>query len=385
VPDVERQVSSFFTAGRPPTAAGLAPGTPLLASWLAVSAHRSAHSPVWTLPLPAMTPTCGLDAWDCRTGGVAGDRAQAPPLSVSDPSNPHTHCMGPKHDEVVPEYLDFKRAKGKRTVAEDEAKLSRFKVFFGADTPIADVTAQRIASYERDRITQASKRGATITPSTVNRELAALRHLLHLAEEWGYIEKAPRIRLSPEPQGRIRWLEPDEEARLLAACGRSRSRELAGIVTVALETGMRLGEIMGLTWDRVDLSRGVIRLELTKSGRRREIPMKQAAYNVLAALQGPREGRVWRVRLVRTAFENAVAEAKLDDVHFHDLRPHFPSWFVMRGGNLQALQKLLGHATLAMTQRYAHLSPDYSEPKSPRRRSPPRSPPRSAHGQPIAR
>ncbi|MBI2197075.1 MAG: site-specific integrase, partial [Candidatus Rokubacteria bacterium] len=134
---------------------------------------------------------------------------------------------------------------------------------------------------------------------------------------------------------------------------------LVQIVTVALETGMRYGEILGLTWDRVDLSRGVLRLERTKSGKRREVPMRQAVYNLLAAMPEPRGGRLWPDKLIRTAFENAVTKAKLEDFRFHDCRHHFASWFMMRGGSLQALQKILGHATLAMTSRYAHLSPDY--------------------------
>jgi site-specific recombinase XerD len=62
---------------------------------------------------------------------------------------------------------------------------------------------------------------------------------------------------------------------------------------------------------------------------------------------------------IRTAFENAVVEAKLDGLHFHDLRHSFASWFVMRGGSLQALQTILGHADIKMTLRYAHLAPDH--------------------------
>src|SRR2546425_673637 len=73
----------------------------------------------------------------------------------------------------------------------------------------------------------------------------------------------------------------------------------------------------------------------------------------------PNQGPLWTRGDVRTSFEPAVAEAKPDDFHFHACRHHFASWFVMRGGSLQALQKILGHATLAMPQRYAHLSPDY--------------------------
>jgi integrase len=87
--------------------------------------------------------------------------------------------------------------------------------------------------------------------------------------------------------------------------------------------------------------------------------MRQAVYDVLAGLPGEREGRVWRSGNIRTAFENAVEQAKLDDFHFHDCRHHFASWFVMRGGSLQALKEILGHADLKMTLRYAHLAPDH--------------------------
>ena len=155
------------------------------------------------------------------------------------------------------------------------------------------------------------------------------------------------------------WLEPDEEARLLKTCAESDCAHLLPIVTVALESGMRYNEIMGMTWELVDLSRGVIRLERTKSGRRREVPMRQAVYEVLAALPGPRQGRVWPEQIIRTAWEKAVAQAKLDDGHFHDCRHHFASWFMMRGGSLLALSKILGHAKVSMTEKHAHLAPDH--------------------------
>jgi integrase len=188
--------------------------------------------------------------------------------------------------------------------------------------------------------------------------LAALRHLLQLAhEEWDALPSVPRIRLEPEPQGRVRWLEPDEEARLLKACRASRTKHLAAMVRVALETGLRKSELLGLTWDRVDMSRGVLRLEVTKSGRRREVPMRQAVYDILAALPEPHAGRVWVQRNIRTAFESAVEAAGIENLRFHDTRHHFASWFMMRGGGLQALKELLGHADIKTTLIYAHLSP----------------------------
>jgi len=159
--------------------------------------------------------------------------------------------------QVAEEYLAFKRGKGKRSIAQDEQLLTKLKAGLGADTPLTEITAQRIAQYDRDRFSQKSEKiGRPVSPSTVNGELAVLRHLLRLAEEWGYIPKVPRIRMAKEPEGRVVWLEAPEEAALLKACAASQTKHLAGIVTVALETGMRYGEIMSLTWERVDRARG---------------------------------------------------------------------------------------------------------------------------------
>jgi integrase len=223
---------------------------------------------------------------------------------------------------------------------------ARAKVTHGyiAHLPLSEITAARISEYRSKRLAAVRKVGTgesaterRLTAAAINRPLALLRHLLGLArEEWGALDAVPKIRLEREPQGRIRWLEPDEEARLLDACGKSRTKHLAAVIRVALETGLRRGELLNLTWDQVDMSRGLIRLADTdtKSG-----------------LQGDREGRVWPAGDVRTAFENAVAEAKLDGLHFHDLRHSFASWFVMRGGSLQALQMILGHPDIKITLR----------------------------------
>jgi integrase len=261
--------------------------------------------------------------------------------------------------EAVERYLKAKARK--KSIKDDERHLTMLRNCFGAGTLLADITAARISAWKADRLAAICPQTERVySAATINRPLAALRHLLRLAhEEWEVLPAVPRIRLEREPEGRIRWLEADEEDRLLAACRASRNSQLAQIVTVALETGMRKSELMNLSWDRVDLSRGVIRLEITKSGRRREVPMRQAVYDSLSAMPELRLGRVWKHRKVRTAFEHAVGVAKLDDFRFNDTRHHYASWFVMRGGRVEALQKILGHATLAMAMRYAHLAPDY--------------------------
>lgn len=98
--------------------------------------------------------------------------------------------------QIAEEYLAYKRGKGKRSIGQDEQILGMLKARLGAETPIAEITAQRIAQYERQRVTEKSRLKRLVTLSTVNRELAILRHLLRLAEEWGYIGKVPRIRLA---------------------------------------------------------------------------------------------------------------------------------------------------------------------------------------------
>ena len=282
---------------------------------------------------------------------------------------PKVKAAGLTLAQAAERYLATKARK--RSLAKDRRTLEHFKSMFGADAALADITASRISEYKAQRLAATSVRrkdaqgnGTLLSAAAVNRPLALLRHLLRLAhEEWEVLPAVPRIKLEKEPEGRIRWLgeqAPDEEARLLAACAKSKNPELVKKVTIALESGLRKGELNGLDWQQnIDMSRGVIRLELTKSGRRREVPMRQAVYTILASQPEPHQGPVWKRGDVRHAFEHAVAEAKLDDFHFHDCRHHFASWFVMRGGSLQALQKLLGHATLAMTMRYAHLAPDY--------------------------
>ena len=84
--------------------------------------------------------------------------------------------------------------------------------------------------------------------------------------------------------------------------------------------------------------------------------MRQAVYDLLAKMPEPRAGRLWPDESIRTAFENAVDVAKVGELTFHDLRHSFASWFVMRGGSLQALREILGHRDIKLTLRYAHLA-----------------------------
>jgi integrase len=265
---------------------------------------------------------------------------------------PKPRAGGATFGQLCARYLTHKTRK--KTVKQDELSLRHLRGEFG-DAPLVSITTSRVADYKARLLALTSERtGRPLTSAAVNRKLALLRHVLRLGHEWEMVEAVPKVRMEREPQGNVRWLSEEELARLMAACA---DPYLRAVVTVALETGLRAGELRGLTWDRVDLSRGVIRLEVTKSGRRREVPMRQVVYNTLVAME-PKRGRVFP-RDWRRAFERAVAEAQLDDFTFHSMRHHFASWFVMRGGSLQTLKEILGHSTLTMTLRYAHLAPEH--------------------------
>ena len=196
-------------------------------------------------------------------------------------------------------------------------------------------------------------------------ELAVLRHFLRLAKRWGYVASVPEIVLPKRPEGRLRYLDEAEIGKLMAACRTSRNRYLVSVVTLALHTGMRKGEILGLEWERVDFSTARLTLVQTKSGKPRGVPIGRAVYDALLALEpdpARRQGRIFRPgndrggSQIRTAFEAALTRAGIVAFRFHDLRHTAASHLVMRGATLQDVKEILGHQDLRMTLRYAHLS-----------------------------
>ena len=203
-------------------------------------------------------------------------------------------------------------------------------------------------------------------PATVNRELALLKHMFTKAIEWGLVKENPAkaVKLLEEPPRRVRYLTPDALTRLLNAC----APHLKPIVLMAVHTGMRIREILPLTWPQVDVRRRILTLAKTKNQERRIIPLNDQAIEVLRTL--PRHMESSSVfcdqdggpyqRLVK-GFRQACRRAGISDFRFHDLRHTFASHLVMRGVPLRTVQELLGHKTGQMTPRYTHLSTPHLE------------------------
>ena len=267
---------------------------------------------------------------------------------------------------VVERYLKFKADHGKRSLHEDKRIFEKQLVpAFGAGLLIRQLSAEKIATYEEQRITK-------VSAWTVRNELTVLRHLLRLAHrKWSYLDRVPEIELPKAPRGRTRYLNEGEIKKLLAACAESRNKHLGLIVTLAINTGMRKSEILNLRWERIDMSADLgfnarITLYDTKNGEARGVPLNRAAIAALTTLQPDpekREGSVFKRKngedwgQIRTAFEKAVERAGLADFRFHDLRHTAASHLAMRGRSLREIQEVLGHKSFSMTLRYAHLSP----------------------------
>lgn len=207
---------------------------------------------------------------------------------------------------------------------------------------------------------------------SVNGHLWVLRKLLNLAVEWGVIPFAPRVRQLRVPLSDFQFLTFEESDRFLSAA----APEWKAWLTTALKTGLRVGELLALKWEDVDLVAGrlVVRRTLwhalegtPKGGRSREVPLSDDAVATLQAhrhLRGPyvfceENGKRLNHNRVKAVVPRTCARAGLAKrLTTHDLRHTFASHLVMRGVALKAVQELLGHATIDMTMRYAHLSPD---------------------------
>jgi integrase len=183
--------------------------------------------------------------------------------------------------------------------------------------------------------------------------------------EWASQNPVLGIRKPKEPRGRERYLSEHELQKLLSACQASSSSHLHDVVVLALCTGMRRGEIVGLRWPMVDFTRGFIRLSLTKNGTSRSVPLVEPALGQLAARHKVRRidtDRVFPAASgdgewdLKKAWTTALRKAEIGDFRFHDLRHTAASYLAMNGATTVQLAAILGHKTLAMVKRYAHLS-----------------------------
>lgn len=255
--------------------------------------------------------------------------------------------------ELAKQYEEYSKVTfSKKSHANHTGAIKGFLEYFG-DKFLDDINLKDVEDYKLDRLRE-------VKSATVNRNLNILKRMFNLAYEWGFLLESisPKIKKVKEPPGRLRFLSKEEIERLLSAC--SNLPYLHLIVLTALNTGMRRGEILSLTWEQLDIEHGFIHLNKTKNNERRDIPMNGILTKALKEWKSKSEnGVVFRVNDIKKSFGTACRKAGLKDFRFHDLRHTFASHLVMEGVDLATVSHLLGHSSIQMTMRYSHLSPDH--------------------------
>ncbi|MGJ8694525.1 MAG: tyrosine-type recombinase/integrase [Thalassotalea sp.] len=260
---------------------------------------------------------------------------------------------------------------------------------------LEEITAWELEKWRSERLDSGVK------PATVNRQINALQGCLSRAVEWGVIEShdLKTLKALKVDNSKVRYLSKDEEQRLREALKqrdeklkqarteendfRKRRRlslkpdlsefnypdHVTPVVLLAMNTGMRRGEMLSLEWHHINLERKVLTIvyDKTKSGQTRHIPLNNEAYNALVDWQklSGETGYVFKdnkgshIIDINSQWNALLKHAEITDFRFHDLRHHFASKLVMATVDLNTVRELLGHSDLTMTLRYAHLAPEH--------------------------
>ena len=220
------------------------------------------------------------------------------------------------------------------------------------------ITSEVVSKYRDGRLRE-------VSINTVRLELAFISVVFEqCAKEWGYRISNPvkQIRIPKPGKPRQRRLSPGEEEALLAACAASSATYLHSLVVLAIETGMRFGELVSITWDNVDLKARTIHLPDTKNGHPRTVPLSTRALKAVSTLPSVCEGRVFTGKpgSIRAAFGGALTRSGVgSDLRFHDLRHEAVTRLFERGLNPIEVGMISGHRSVNMLRRYTHLCAKY--------------------------
>jgi integrase len=270
--------------------------------------------------------------------------------------------------DAIDQYLTvtLPRAKHRKNADEQARLLAVWRALMGTRT-LVSLTPAVIAEQRDELAKRPNRAGKPITGATVNRHLTALSAVLTVAtKEYGWLPKNPVANVSrlADSKGRERFLSEAERQALLTACDASECAALGPCVRLALATGARKGELMGLEWANVNLDRRTVRFVDTKNGDNRTVPLAPTAVAVLKAWKKGRlpTGLVFPMTIdgIDKPWREAREAAGLGDFRFHDLRHSAASYLAMSGASLMDIAAILGHKTLAMVKRYSHLSEQHT-------------------------
>ncbi len=241
----------------------------------------------------------------------------------------------------------------KRSWRRDQQMFRHLRDFFG-EVNLGSITPLRVEAYQQHRV-------RSVSPSTVNRELAMLKHMFNLAERWQLHQGANPVRLVPflrEDNLKFRTLSEAEERKLLS-CSPPYLREM---ILFAINTGLRSGEIFRLSWEEIDLELKRIKPIVRKTRRPLAVPLNETAYEVLVGRYAVRHGPYAfynpstgdRFKDCKLGLKGSLRRAGLTGITWHTFRHTFATRLTRSGVDLVTVKELLGHSTVAVTMRYAH-------------------------------
>lgn len=286
-----------------------------------------------------------LDQYEAGTGELPGQPKPHEGLVVRD-------LLIRYRDSVTP---------SKRGARSEGYRIDRFLGRKLAATKIDELSSASVASYRDERLKE-------VSGPTVRRELSTLRHIFELArKDWGFpISPNPvgEIAIPADSKPRTRRLEPDEAKRLAKALEASSLPYLKPIVLLAIETGMRRGELLSLTWANIDFQGRTAHLPVTKNGHARTVPLTPRAVLILTTLKADQAAVIGtapvftvKANALRLSWDRLRTKAKLVDLHLHDLRHEAVSRFFEMGLSTPEVAAISGHRDYRMLSRYTHLRP----------------------------
>lgn len=261
-------------------------------------------------------------------------------------------------------YFPWLESRNPKTAEKTKkAFQSAFSKFM--DFQLSAITAWEVEKWRNKRLADGIK------PATTNRQINLIKGCLSRAVEWEVIDShdLQKVKAQAVDNAKVRYLSKDEESRLRESLAKFDIKHLTTIVILAINTGMRKGEILSLNWNDINLENKVLTVDFqnAKSGNTRHIPLNTQAFNALSdwqKLSGNigyvfKDSNQQRILDFRYDWADLLEDASITDFRFHDLRHHFASKLVMASVDLNTVRELLGHSDLKMTLRYAHLAPEH--------------------------
>ncbi len=257
-------------------------------------------------------------------------------------------------EDFAERYLEYGKINKKRSWQRDRWSIENLNSHFKGKL-FSKITPMQIEEYKKKRLEK-------VLPATLNRELACLRHMFNLAKKWKVVYENPvnEVKFLQERKIEIRILTREEAERLIDVA----PDHLKPIIVIALNTGMRRGEILNLRWNDIDFDKYYIFIKEAKSGVARKVPMNSLVAETLKDIKresnfvfyNPKKRD--RRKNVYTAFKSACRKIGIPDFRFHDLRHTAATLMVMGGVDLVTVKEILGHSRIEMTMRYAHPTPE---------------------------